>query len=480
MAVAFRPFVEHVVNRPFKLLGLAKMKAVSVAFVVLLVAGTGTAVTPAAQTVESFSLREYPIPALELPPGPIVTDPRGGVWFAEEAGQRIAELRANGTYRLFDLRNEPSQIQSLAMAGDGTLWFTETFTMDGSHNWIGKITPHGRVVTYSLPRSEAFLGSIASAGANGVWVSEMEAHRVARVRNSGEIREFPLPGPKGELVRSLVAGADGSVWVAQDDAFVHLYPTGRAQRFPVRMPAAGDGIRNMVRATASSLWMTLYTQRGERDAIWRFTPPNAMMPYAYSGSEFGAILLVSGQHGDAWFPELGGRAIDHIDASGNVVRHPIPLLGSDIMGMSLSDNGGLWFTNMQSEKLGYFGDSRPNPSPILLPLSVREQSIIKAWRGRLQPREAYDMSTVTADTLSVALDFAIVGWSDLDGNAATLLHNDEGRWQTTFVTNGNFDQVKQLTEHGVPKAIATQLLKDSNVRLVPSTLTSPVKASTFP
>jgi len=70
--------------------------------------------------------------------------------------------------------------------------------------------------------------------------------------------------------------------------------------------------------------------------------------------------------------------------------------------------------------------------------------------------------------LSVAGDFAVVRWSDLDGNAATLLRHHADRWDTIFVTNGNFNQVNELTGQGVPGVIASQLLKDSNVRLVPA------------
>jgi virginiamycin B lyase len=444
----------------------AKVAGASVALCIL--AGIWIAAARPSSSAEALSLHEFAIPAIQLPPGPIVADSRGNVWFAELAGLRIGELRADGTFHFYQLHNDPAQILALVASRDGTLWFAQSFTYDGSHNWIGKIASDGRVAMYRLPRNDAFVNSILAAEANGVWVSEMGAHRVARITNSGEIREYVLPGPKDEFVRSLVLGTDGSVWVAQDDAVVHLYPSGSAQRFPVPLPRTKDGIRNMVPSTAGSFWMTLYAQRGEPDAIWRFTPPHTMTSYTYPGPRFGAIVLVAGPDGGAWFPELGGASIDHIDRSGKIARYPIPLRGSDFQGMTLSDNGGLWFTNMQSGKLGYLGQSQPNPLPKVSPLSAFDQSIVATWRKQLQPRQNYNMSTVTADTLRVASGFAIVGWSDLDGNAATLLGDHGGAWHTISVANGNFYRVDQLTALGVPQDVAAQLLKGANVKVVPA------------
>lgn len=157
-----------------------------------------------------------------------------------------------------------------------------------------------------------------------------------------------------------------------------------------------------------------------------------------------------------------------IDILGNIVKHPIPLQGFDIEGMALSASGGLWFTNMQTQKLGYFGPDDPRPLPVSRPLSLDGRQIVATWRAHLQPRSGYDMRGVTADTLTVAGNFAVVGWSDFDGDAATLLRKYRGHWHSVFVTNGRFYQARDLTDHGVPVSTASQLLKDSNVRLIPT------------
>jgi len=69
--------------------------------------------------------------------------------------------------------------------------------------------------------------------------------------------------------------------------------------------------------------------------------------------------------------------------------------------------------------------------------------------------------------LSVAGAFAVVGWSDENGNAATLLRRRAGRWSPVSVTNGNFYRLEDLTTHGLPSKVAMKLLQDTNVHLVP-------------
>jgi len=179
------------------------------------------------------------------------------------------------------------------------------------------------------------------------------------------------------------------------------------------------------------------------------------------------VVIAAGAQGSAWIA-YDARVIAHIDLSGNVTQYALPFAGFDVWGMAANDLGDLWFVNSQSEKLGVFG---PNiiqePHPTIAPLTAKESEILRAWQSTLQPRSSYDMQQVVADTLRVDLDFAVVGWSDEDGNAATLMRRRAGAWVPVFVTNGNFYRPQDLTSHGVPAGVATQLLRDSNVVLVP-------------
>lgn len=413
-----------------------------------------------------FVLQQFPIPAVELPPAAIASDALGNVWFAELGGQRIGERQANGTFRILAMHDAPSQIQQLAAGADGRIWFTQTWTYDGTHNRIGTIAQNGTVKMYPFPRKDAFLNAIAPIASGGVWVSEMTTGRIARVSNSGVVAEFALPGPSKEFVRSLVSESDGSVWAAQDNALVHVLSSGSATRFPVPLPRQGDGIRNIVRAGSGSFWMTLYSQPGEPSAIWRFTLPHTMKRYALPKSSGGGIDIASDSSGSVWFPELADRAIDRIDASGRLSIVRVPFLGSDIMGIA-AGKGGIWLSNMQSERLVHFGSSisvRTTPAPAPAP---PEKRLLDAWRAQLQPRSGYKMSAVRPVTLRIAGDYAVVGWSDNDGNAATLLFERGGHWLTMFVTNGDFYEITQLTDRGVPRDVAAELIKDSNVIPIP-------------
>jgi streptogramin lyase len=418
-------------------------------------------------TVSGFPIYQYALPAIELVPGPITVDRKNDVWFAEEAGMRIGELRTDGTLHVYQVPGTGEQIQALAAADDGKVWFTQTQTHDGSRNRVGYFRPDGRATIYQLLRKNAFVKAIVSDANGGAWVSELFAHRVAHVSGAGVIKEFLLPGPAAEIVRSIDVDPDGTVWALQDDAVVQLSRTGVARRFVIPIPASVNGMRNMVRAGTDSWWMTAYTAKGHDPEIWRFTTPDRLVRYKLPGSGLGPVVIAAGAQGSAWMA-YNARVIARIDPSGNITQYTLPFAGFDVWGMAANDLGDLWFVNSQSEKLGVFGPNiSQEPHPTIAPLTANESEVFQAWQSTLQPRSSYDMQQVVADTLRVDQDFAVVGWSDEDGNAATLMRRSAGRWIPVFVTNGNFYRPQDLTSHGVPAGVATQLLRDSNVVLVP-------------
>jgi len=417
--------------------------------------------------VSVVPIHQYALPAVL--PGPIVVDRKNDVWFAQEDGTRIGELRADGTLHVYRVPGTGEQIQALAAARDGKVWFTQTLTFDGSRNRVGYIKPDGRITLYNFPRKDAFVSAIASDANGGVWVCEFGAHRVAHISGSGGIKEFVLPGPSREFARSIDVDSRGTVWVLQDHAIVQLSSAGVARRFVIPLPKSIDGIRNMVRAGNGSWWMTVYVEATDHDPeIWRFSTPDRLVRYRLSGSGLGPLMLAAGAHGSAWMAYTGARSIANIDRSGNVTRYTLPFDGVDVGGMTADDLGDVWFANNQSEKLGVFGPHIAlEPHPIIAPLAMEESGIVRRWKSTLQPRSGYNMQNVTADTVSVGQKFAVVGWSDEDRNAATLMQRRAGRWIPVFVTNGNFNRPQDLTSHGVPAGIATRLLQESNIMLIP-------------
>lgn len=415
-----------------------------------------------------FVVRQFALPAVELMPGPLAIDRNKAVWFAEDAGSRIGELRADGRIDIYRIPGANEQTQAIVAANDGNVWFTQTQTYDGSHNRVGYITQSGHVRRYPLRRANAFVSSIAADAKGGAWVSEFGAHRVAHVTGSGKITEFVLPGPAKESVRSIVLDPDGSVWALQDDAVVRLATDGSAQRTVVPLPESWDGIRSMVRAGPGSFWMTAYGSRGRGREIWRFAIPGRLTRYSLPDSDLGPLVLVSGADGSAWMAYDGTPSIAHIDASGNVTQYRLPFRGSDVGGMAADALADVWFANAQSEKIGVVGPHIGlEPRLKISPLTTEQSEIVRAWRIALRPRAGYEIAQVVADTLSVAGAFAVVGWSDENGNAATLLRRRAGRWSPVSVTNGNFYRLEDLTTHGLPSKVAMKLLQDTNVHLVP-------------
>lgn len=420
--------------------------------------------------VSDFPIEQYALPAVALVPGPIAVDRDRDVWFAQNAGTRIGELRADGSFHIYRIPGAREQIMALAAASDGRVWFTQTQTYDGSRNRVGYIRQDGRVTLYRIPRKNAFVWAIASDPKGGVWVSEMAAGRVAHVSDSGRIEEFslPAPGPAIDHVRGVSVDPDGSVWALQDDAVVHLSRSGVARRFAIRFRRSIASTGNMVPAGTNSWWMTAYGARGHDAEIWRFTVPDRLVRYPLPGSGLGPVVIAAGAHGSAWMAYDGASIVANIDRAGNVTQYRVPFGGADVWGMAANDLGDLWFVNSESEKLGVFGPNiRREPHPAIAPLTAEESDVLQGWQSTLQSRSGYNMREVAADTLSVAKDYAVIGWSDEDGDAATLMRRRNGRWSPVFVTNGNFYRLQDLTAHDVPLSVATRLLSDSNVVLVP-------------
>ncbi|MGA7570196.1 MAG: hypothetical protein WCC70_00225 [Candidatus Aquilonibacter sp.] len=441
----------------------------------LLLAGLATIALAAGRisNVSGVPLHQYALPAVVLIPGPIVVDRKNDVWFAQQAGARIGELRADGTMHIYQVPGADEQILSLAAADDGKVWFTQTLTYDGSRNRVGYIAQDGRVTLYRFPRKDAFVWAIASDANGGAWVSEFGAHRVAHVSGSGKITEFALLGSDSELVRSIAVEPNGSVWALLGDAIVHLSTTGVGQRFSVPLPKSIEDFTKMVGAGDGSFWMTAYNTSARDPEIWRFTIPDRLVRYRLPDSDFGPLILTAGADGSAWMAYDGAPFIAHIDRVGEVTQYQLPFSGADVWGMTADNLGDVWFANAESEKLGVFGPHiAQEPHPIVGPLTAEDSQILQEWQSTLAPRSGYNIQQVTPDTLSVAQNFAVVGWSDEGGNAATLMQRRVGRWTPIFVTNGNFYRPQDLTARGVPAGVARQLLRDSNVIVVPRHLNS--------
>ncbi len=230
----------------------------------------------------------------------ITAGPDKSLWFTEYAGARIGRITTAGKVTEFKVPHVPTGITA---GPDGALWFLE---IDGTTNYVARMTPKGKVTEYKLRSHNGFsnefitkgpaktlwftqpstnqVGSITLSGTvklykntdgdarpegivaigSSLWVGESDG--VAKVSTGGTFTEFPMPPGGGGAVTGITRGADGKVWFAVGESSqigtisggkVKLYQTGPLQPMIQGLTLGGDG----------NLWFVQST----KNAIGRFT-----------------------------------------------------------------------------------------------------------------------------------------------------------------------------------------------------------------
>ena len=82
---------------------------------------------------------EFPLPNPGSGPTTIALAQDGTLWFTESAGNRIGRMNPDGTgLQEFSLPNPNSSPRIIALGSDGNMWFSEH-----TGNRMGRITPDG-------------------------------------------------------------------------------------------------------------------------------------------------------------------------------------------------------------------------------------------------------------------------------------------------------------------------------------------------
>jgi len=119
------------------------------------------------------------------------------MWFTEDTSS-IGRIGPDGAISEYPLPS-PGRPWEIATGPDGNVWFTDLAT-----NQVGKVTPCGVVIEYSVSGPPSF---ITSATDGNMWFS-IPSIRIGRITPAGSVREFPVD-VRAEF---LVGAPDGNVW----------------------------------------------------------------------------------------------------------------------------------------------------------------------------------------------------------------------------------------------------------------------------
>src|SRR5688572_10901571 len=125
-------------------------------------------------------------------------------------GPADRSLATDGVWTEYSLPNPASGPTTIALAADGSAWFTE-----GSGNRIGRINPDGTgLKEYPLPNPNSSPRIIALGSDGNMWFSEHTGNRMGRIAPDGSFAEFPIPTPDS-MPRAIALGADGNIWFGE-------------------------------------------------------------------------------------------------------------------------------------------------------------------------------------------------------------------------------------------------------------------------
>jgi streptogramin lyase len=201
-----------------------------------------------------------------------LTPTAGAVWFVRHRPRRRAAIErlslADGSVRQFSLHPGCGS-NALAIAADGTVWFTESCGHRGGNmrgpegSAIGKITPGGRGVRYRVT-GRGHPVSVAVGTDRTVWFGMTNlgytTPLVGHITSTGGLAEYRVPNGEPS---SIAVGGDGRLWFPSsfgggtDRALDSIGPSGRLAEPVCADPTCRLGPSALTAAPDGSLWYAL-------------------------------------------------------------------------------------------------------------------------------------------------------------------------------------------------------------------------------
>ena len=259
-------------------------------------------------------------------PGHCVDGRDGGVWFSD--GGPIGRVStATGVATLFPLPSG-SGATDMTLGPDGALWFSD------NGNQIGRMTLAGAVTEYHVPTAFRGTHSITVGPDGALWFTS-ETAQVGRMDvTGGGFRYYDLPESAGDIYEQFSAitiGSDGNLWLGVllnqgGSNVVRVTPTGQITEFP--LPGPADAVLDIVAGPDGALWFT----EEAANKIGRITTSGVLTEFPLQRFGFpvgGPVGMTVGRDGAIWFTDLAGF-VGRI-SGGPLAFPPVPTLNSTML-----------------------------------------------------------------------------------------------------------------------------------------------------
>ncbi len=259
-------------------------------------------------------------------PGSVVDNPEAvtlgpdrNVWFTNGGSGRVGRITVNGTITMFSLAGV-SHPRGIVTGPDGRLWFTS-----GDNNRIYRMATNGGSLTHFTAAGVSNPGGITVGPDGALWFTNRGNGRIGRITTAGAITTFSNANLDGnDILTHIVTGADGN------------------------------------------LWFTPFKSQ----AIWRLTPGGVFTEFADSDIN-GPLHPVVGPDDHLYFANAFNHNIGEIDPlAGNdtavlnsILTYTDPEAEiSGTAGLTVGEDGFLWFTSEDNNRVGRMDPSAPNPA----------------------------------------------------------------------------------------------------------------------
>jgi streptogramin lyase len=246
----------------------------------------------------------------------------GSLWFTESSGNRIGRMNADGSgYQGFALPHANSAPRIIALGADGNMWFSEH-----GGNRMGRISPRGELMEFDIPTPASQPRAIALGADGNIWFGEFAGGKVGRITPQGQITEFALPTPDSGP-RALAAGPDGNIWVSEFRAsrIARITPQGQITEFMLPRPNSGPG--DITAGADGAMWFvelsgTMDGLQPDGGRIGRIDMQGRTIEYELPSRTPSPINIAVGPDRNIWFTQ--GGQLGRVTPQGRIAEFPLP------------------------------------------------------------------------------------------------------------------------------------------------------------
>ncbi|MHC2295395.1 virginiamycin B lyase family protein [Bradyrhizobium barranii] len=342
------------------------------------------------------AFKEFVIPTREAVPRMIIrskvdetiwfTIGGGGFYGFEEIApqNKIAQIDETGQFVEYSTPTPDGDgskvgVDSLVMAENGDIWFTERLT-----NRIGVLRGDGSINEHQIPTPGGYALGVDIDGKGNIWFAEREGNKIGFIAPGGEITEIEMPRPNSEP-RTIQVDSRGLVWYTAREANEIGYYDPEKRAFgkyqiptklarPAGIAEGRDGAIYFVEMVGNKIGKI------EHDKITEYALPT---PFA------APFKIVADAEGILWFTEVYGNAIGRFDPStGAITEYKIPTKDSRPGGIAIDGKGRVWFIEQKGNKVGYLDPKAIPQAPSGEPATTKSHAGVPAGKvtvGRVEP-----------------------------------------------------------------------------------------------